>query len=93
MMDQIIKKSINDLNEILPKKKKIIYKDSSFLIGKQSNLESIDLVNLFIFVEKNLKEERKLTLTFDDMLQNIDQLKTIKSFKSYLTKKFQDEKK
>mgnify|MGYP001409076732 CR=1 FL=1 len=92
-MDQIIKKSINDLNEILPKEKKIIYQDSSLLIGKQSNLESIDLVNLFIFVEKNLKEEKKLTLTFDDMLQNIDQLKTIKTFKSYLIKKFQNEKK
>ena len=92
-MDQIIKKSINDLNEILPKEKKIIYQDSSLLIGKQSNLESIDLVNLFIFVEKKLKEEKKLTLTFDDMLQNIDQLKTIKTFKSYLIKKFQNEKK
>lgn len=92
-MDQIIKKSINDLNEILPKEKKIIYQDSSLLIGKQSNLESIDLVNLFIFVEKNLKEEKKLTLTFDDMLQNIDHLKTIKTFKSYLIKKFQNEKK
>ena len=91
-MEQIIKKSIDDLNEILPKEKKIINKDSTPLIGKQSNLESIDLVNLFINVEKNLKKEKNLVLTFDDMLKNIDQLKTIKSFKSFLRDKFENEK-
>ena len=91
-MEQIIKKSIDDLNEILPKEKKIINKDSTPLIGKQSNLESIDLVNLFINVEKNLKKEKNLVLTFDDMLKNIDQLKTIKSFKSFLRNKFENEK-
>ena len=91
-MEQIIKKSIDDLNEILPKEKKIINKDSTPLIGKQSNLESIDLVNLFINVERNLKKEKNLVLTFDDMLKNIDQLKTIKSFKSFLRNKFENEK-
>ena len=92
-MDKIIKKSIDELNEILPKKKRLINEDSTHLISKKSNLESIDLVNLFINIEQNIKKEKNLSLTFDDITNNIDKLKTIGSLKSYLKNKFKNEKK
>lgn len=92
-MDEVVKKSIDELNEILPKKKRLINEDSTHLISSKSNLESIDLVNLFINIEQNIKKEKNLSLTFDDITNNIDKLKTIGSLKSYLKDKFKNEKK
>ena len=51
-MKQVIKKSIEELNELLPKEKKITMKNTTPLVGEKSKLESIDLVNLFVLVEK-----------------------------------------
>ena len=47
-MEAVVRKSIEELNEILPKEKKLIVDKSTPLIDEQSNLESIDLVNLFV---------------------------------------------
>jgi acyl carrier protein len=60
------------------------------LIDKKSNLDSIDLVNLFVALEKNLKK-KNLTLTFDTLLKDINELKTIGTLKSYLYKKLKNE--
>ena len=87
-MKQVIKKSIIELNEMLPKEKKLEIKDITPLISEQSNLESIDLVNLFANLEKNLKEKGDFILTFDEIINNIDQLKTIGSLENFLIKKF-----
>ena len=87
-MKQVIKKSIIELNEMLPKEKKLEIKDITPLISEQSNLESIDLVNLFVNLEKNLKEKGDFILTFDEIINNIDQLKTIGSLENFLIKKF-----
>jgi len=92
-MELITKKSVEELNEILPKEKKLIIDDSTPLIDEQSKLESIDLVNLFVNIEKNLKKEALPTLTFDEMLENIDQLKTIGSLDFFLSNKLKNEKK
>jgi len=88
-MQKIIQKSIDELNKILPKKKKIKNEDSFLLISKKSNLDSIDIVNLFVILEKYLKKEKNLTLSFDILLKDIEELKTIGTLKSYLYKKFQ----
>jgi len=88
-MQKIIQKSIDELNKILPKKKKIKNKDSFLLISKKSNLDSIDIVNLFVILEKYLKKEKNLNLSFDILLKDIDEFKTIGTLKSYLYKKFQ----
>ena len=53
-MKQIIKKSFEELNELLPKDKKLVITDSTPLIGEKSSLDSIDLVNLFVSLEKYL---------------------------------------
>ena len=90
-MHKIIQNSIDDLNKALPKKKKIINEDTFLLIDKKSNLDSIDLVNLFVILEKNLKKEKNLTLTFDTLLKDIDELKTIGTLKSYLYKKIKND--
>ena len=87
-MKQVIKKSIIELNEMLPKEKKLEIKDTTPLISEQSNLESIDLVNLFVNLEKNLKEKGDFILTFDEIINNIDQLKTIGFLENFLIKKF-----
>ena len=92
-MKQVVKKSIEELNEILSKEKKLIVKDSTPLIDERSSLESIDLVNLFVNLEKNLKKKGKFHLTFDEIIKNVEQLKTIGSLEIFLTKKFANEKK
>ena len=76
-MQDVIKKSIEQLNEVLTKDKKLVIKDSTTLIDEKSKLESIDIVNLFVNLEKNLKEKYNFTLTFDEILENADKLKTI----------------
>ena len=92
-MREIVKKSIEELNELLPKEKKLLVGEATPLIGEKSSLESIDLVNLFVCLEKNLKEKKNYTLTFDEILQNVEHLKTIGSLEFFLTKKFKNEKK
>ena len=78
-MQDVIKKSIEQLNEVLTKDKKLVIKDSTPLIDEKSKLESIDIVNLFVNLEKNLKEKYNFTLTFDEILENAHKLKTIGS--------------
>ena len=87
-MKEIVRQSIEELNDLLPKEKQLIIKDSTPLVDEQSNLESIDLVNLFLNLEKNLKEKKKLSLTFDEILENENQLKTIGSLEIFLANKF-----
>ena len=74
-MQDVIKKSIEQLNEVLTKDKKLVIKNSTPLINEKSNLESIDIVNLFVNLEKNLKKEDNIILTFDEILQNSGKLK------------------
>ena len=92
-MQEIIKKSIEELNELLSKEKKILIEKTTPLVGENSSLEAIDLVNFFVCLEKNLKEEKNCTLTFDEILQNIEHLKTVSSLETFLTRRFENEKK
>jgi len=92
-MKEIVKRSIEELNELLPMQKKLSIEEKTPLVGEKSSLESIDLVNLFVCLEKNLKEKKNYTLTFDEILQNIEHLKTVGSLELFLTKKFENEKK
>ena len=92
-MKQVVKKSIEELNELLSREKKLAMKDSTILVGEKSNLDSIDLVNLFVNIEKNLKKDKNYDLPFDEIIQNAEQLKTIGSLKVFLTKRFKNEKK
>ena len=92
-MKDIVKRSIEELNELLPMQKKLSIEEKTPLVGEKSSLESIDLVNLFVCLEKNLKEKNNQTLTFDEILQNIEHLKTVGSLELFLTKKFENEKK
>ena len=92
-MQEVVKKSIEELNELLSKEKKLLIGETTPLIDEKSSLESIDLVNFFVCLEKNLKEKKNYTLTFDEILQNIEHLKTIGSLEFFLTKKFENEKK
>ena len=48
-MQEIIRKSIEELNELLPKEKKLSAGKTTPLVGEKSSLESIDLVNLFVW--------------------------------------------
>ena len=57
-MKEIVKKSIEELNDLLPKQKKLLIENSTPLIDEKSNLDSIDLVNLFVNLEKNLKKKK-----------------------------------
>ena len=92
-MKQVVKKSIDELNELLSREKKLAMKDSTILVGEKSNLDSIDLVNLFVNIEKNLKKDKNYDLPFDEIIKNSEQLKTIGSLKFFLTKRFENEEK
>ena len=92
-MKQVVKKSIEELNELLSREKKLAMKDSTLIVGEKSKLESIDLVNLFVNIEKNLKKDKNYDLSFDEIIQNAEQLKTIGSLKFFLTKRFENEEK
>ena len=93
LMKDIISKSIKELNKVLPREKRLIIKDSTPLIDEKSKLESIDLVNLFVNLEKNLKEKGSPILTFDEIVENTEQLKTIGSLENFLVNKLKNEKK
>ena len=92
-MKQVVKKSIDELNELLSREKKLAMKDSTLLVGEKSNLESIDLVNLLVNIEKNLKKDKNYDLPFDEIIQNAEHFKTVGSLKTFLTKRFENEKK
>ena len=92
-MQEIIKKSIEELNELLSKEKKLSIGKKTPLIDEKSSLESIDLVNLFANLEQNLKKENQYIITIDEMLKNVDKLKTIGSLELFLTNKLRNEKK
>ena len=92
-MRDIITKSIKELNDILPKEKKLDIKSSTLLVDEKSKLESIDLVNLFVNLEKNLKKKSNIFLTFDEIIENTDRLKTIGSLEEFLYNKTKNEKK
>lgn len=91
-MKKIVQKSIEELNEVLPKNKKLLIESSTPLVGENSKLESIDIVNLFVSLEKNLKKENNLKLTFDEIFQNLNNLKTIGTLENFLTNKYKNEK-
>jgi len=91
-MQDVIKKSIEELNEVLTKDKKLVIKSTTPLINEKSNLESIDIVNLFVNLEKNLKKEDNIILTFDEILQNSGKLKTIGSLENFINKKKNEKK-
>ena len=59
-MQEVVKKSIEELNELLSKEKKLSIEKTTPLIDEKSSLESIDLVNLFVCLEKNLKEKKNI---------------------------------
>ena len=61
-------------------------------VDEKSKLESIDIVNLFVNLEKNLKEKNDLVLTFDEILQNANKLKTIGSLETFINKKKNEKK-
>jgi len=83
-MKEVVKKSIEELNDLLPKQKKLLIENSTPLIDEKSNLDSVDLVNLFVNLEKNLKKEKQIKLTFDELTNNIDKLQTIGSLENFL---------
>ena len=61
-MKEIIKKSIEELNELLSKEKKISIEKTTPLVGEKSSLESIDLVNFFVCLEKKFERRKKIVL-------------------------------
>ena len=91
-MQDVIKKSIEQLNEVWTKDKQLVIKSGTPLIDEKSKLESIDIVNLFVNLEKNLKQKNGLVLTFDEILQNADKLKTIGSLEIFINKKKNEKK-
>ena len=83
---EIINKSVDEVNK-LNKKYKLSKKVSAPLIGPNSNLDSLGLVNFILNIEKNIEEKFSLSLVLANekaMSQKKSPFKNINSLKEYI---------
>jgi D-alanine--poly(phosphoribitol) ligase subunit 2 len=85
---EIIFKSIKELNENLDEDQKMQLSINTILLGKDSNIDSITLVNLIVSIEENLEENLNVSVTLADekaLSQKNSPFLTIKTLLDYIT--------
>ena len=63
---EIIFKSIKELNENLDEDQQLELSTDTVLLGKDSNIDSITLVNLIVTIEESLEDNLNLSVTLAD---------------------------
>ena len=63
---EIIFKSIKELNENLDEDQQLQLSTDTVLLGKDSNIDSITLVNLIVTIEESLEDNLNLSVTLAD---------------------------
>jgi len=63
---EIIFKSIKELNENLDEDKQLQLSTDTVLLGKDSNIDSITLVNLIVTIEESLEDNLNVSVTLAD---------------------------
>ena len=79
--------AIDELNEQLPKEKKLAKSVDTALFGKAGNLDSLGLVSLVTTVEQKIEESfgKSAVLLEDiDLLENDNPFQTVKSLADYI---------
>ena len=85
---EIIFKSIEELNENLEKDQKMQLSINTVLLGRDSNIDSITLVNLIVSIEENLEDNLNISVTLADekaLSQKNSPFLTIKTLLDYIT--------
>ena len=85
---EIIFKSIEELNENLEKDQKMQLSINTVLLGRDSNIDSITLVNLIVSIEENLEENLNVSVTLADekaLSEKNSPFLTIKTLLDYIT--------
>ena len=63
---EIIFKSIKELNENLDEDQQLLLSTDTVLLGKDSNIDSITLVNLIVTIEESLEDNLNVSVTLAD---------------------------
>lgn len=63
---ELVYAAVDDLNELLPADKHLNKSPETPLLGPDTRLESLDLVDLIIGIEQRLQDELKLVVTLVD---------------------------
>ena len=63
---EIIFKSIKELNENLDEDQQLQLSTDTVLLGKDSNIDSITLVNLIVTIEESLEDNLNVSVTLAD---------------------------
>ncbi len=86
MMDEIVKKAIELLNEERSSDEQIVVSDDTPLFHEDSNVDSLSLVSLIMEIEMNLSDSGvDVSLTSDENMAKMEEpFKTIGSLKTYI---------
>ncbi len=63
---EIVYEAVEELNEQLPKKRRLEKKEDQALFGEAGKLDSLNLVNLIVNIEALIDEEMDKTITLAD---------------------------
>ena len=77
-LDKIINDSVDSINKQLPKEKNISKVEDFEILGKNSNFDSMALINFVLIVEENLKKDHS-NLNLLNFL--MEKMKTTKSYR------------
>ena len=77
-LDKTINDSVDTINKQLPKEKNISKEEDFEILGKNSNFDSMALINFVLIIEEKLKKEQS-SLNLLNFL--MEKMKTTKSYR------------
>ncbi len=86
-IEKIVFSTIDALNQELNKEDRLKKSLETRLFGGNSNLDSLDLINLVVAVEQNIEDEFDVTITLADeraMSQETSPFKTVGTLTDYI---------
>ncbi len=86
-INRVIAEAIDELNELKPEKEQVSCSPEMALYGKDSPLDSVDLVNVLLAIEEKLEDEFDLTFTIANekaMSMRNSPFRTVATLSDYL---------
>ncbi len=86
-IENIIKNSVEEMNEQLPGDQQLNYSPEAVLFGSGGNLDSLGLVSLLVIIEQNIEEEFDTNITIADekaMSQKNSPFRTVSALIDYI---------
>ena len=76
---RLVEETLSEINKDLPKQNQIEFSDQSALVGKESSMDSVSLINLIVGVEKRILKE------FDREIKLADERATLSETSPFST--------